>query len=102
MDKYPVLAGGETVGELTVEAAASDTVLDMSCVRREGLWCAWAVGESGALRIGIPEPEGDRLHLRRRFSRSLTAPIGRILRTRQHLRYEASVFCGRFKRGREF
>ena len=44
MDKYPVLAGGETVGELTVEAAASDTVLDMSCVRREGLWCAWAVG----------------------------------------------------------
>ena len=27
MDKYPVLAGGETVGELTVEAAASDTVL---------------------------------------------------------------------------
>ena len=36
MDKYPVLAGGETVGELTVEAAASDTVLDMSCVRREG------------------------------------------------------------------
>ena len=80
MDKYPVLAGGETVGELTVEAAASDTVLDMSCVRREGLWCAWAVGESGALRIGIPEPEGDRLHLRRRFSRSMTAPIGRILR----------------------
>ena len=99
MDKYPVLAGGETVGELTVEAAASDTVLDMSCVRREGLWCAWAVGESGALRIGIPEPEGDRLHLRRRFSRSMTAPIGR---TRQHLRYEASVFCGRFKRGRGF
>ena len=46
----------------------------------EGLWCAWAVGESGALRIGIPEPEGDRLHLRRRFSRSMTAPIGRILR----------------------
>lgn len=44
MDKYPVLAGGETVGELTVEAAASDTVLDMSCVRREGLWCAWARG----------------------------------------------------------
>ena len=80
MDKYPVLAGGETVGELTVEAATSDTVLDMSCVRREGLWCAWAVGESGALRIGIPEPEGDRLHLRRRFSRSMTAPIGRILR----------------------
>ena len=37
MDKYPVLAGGETVGELTVEAATSDTVLDMSCVVR-GPW----------------------------------------------------------------
>ena len=47
MDKYPVLAGGETVGELTVEAAASDTVLDMSCVRRGAVVCVGRGRERG-------------------------------------------------------
>ena len=80
MDKYPVLAEGEAAGELTVVPDALYTVFDISCPGREGLWCAWAVGEKGRFRIGIPEPEGGRLHIRRRFSRQLTAPLGTVLR----------------------
>ena len=72
MDKYPVLAGEQAAGELTVTPEALYTVFDISCPQREGLWCAWAVGESGRLRIGVLEPEAGYLHIRRRFSRQLT------------------------------
>ena len=80
MDKYPVLAEGEAAGELTVVPDALYTVFDVSCPGREGLWCAWVVGEKGRFRIGIPEPEGGLLHIRRRFSRQLTEPAGLLLR----------------------
>lgn len=80
MDKYPVLAGEQAAGELTVTPEALYTVFDISCPQREGLWCAWAVGESGRLRIGVLEPEAGYLHIRRRFSRQLTAPMGTVLR----------------------
>lgn len=80
MDKYPVLEGKQAAGELTVSGESLYTVFDVSCAKREGLWCAWAVGETGSLRIGVLEPEGDRLHITRRFSQRLTAPLGVLLR----------------------
>lgn len=80
MDKYPVLEGKRAAGELTVSGESLYTVFDVSCAKREGLWCAWAVGETGSLRIGVLEPEGDRLHITRRFSQRLTAPLGVLLR----------------------
>ena len=80
MDKYPVLEGRETVGELTVTPEKLYTAFDVSCSKREGLWSAWAIGETGTLRIGVPEPEGEALRICRRFSRELTAPVGTILR----------------------
>ena len=80
MDKYPVWKDGKTVGEMTVSPEALYTVFDIFCPEREGLWCVWAVGKTGTLRIGVPEPENGRLHIRRRFSRQLTAPLGTVLR----------------------
>ena len=80
MDKYPILDGEQAVGELTVTPEALYTAFDVSCPRREGLWCAWAVGRTGRLRIGVLEPEAGYLRIRRRFSRELTAPLGTVLR----------------------
>lgn len=80
MDKYPMLVGGQAAGELTVQTESLYTVFDVSVPLRDGLWCVWAVGEQGTLRIGIPEPVGNRLRIRRRFSRQLTMPLGSLLR----------------------
>lgn len=68
MDKYPVFEGKKAAGEMTVYPEALYTVFAVSCPWREGLWTAWAVGETGSLRIGVPEPEGGCLRIRRRFS----------------------------------
>lgn len=80
MDKYPVLENGTAAGELTVWPDRLYTVFHVSCPPREGLWRAWAVGETGTLRIGVLEPENGVLCIRRRFSRELTAPAGPLLR----------------------
>lgn len=80
MDKYPVTDGEKTTGELSVWSERLYTVFDIACSGQSGLWCAWAVGRDGTLRIGVPEPEGDRLCIRRRFSQRLTEPLGPILR----------------------
>ena len=80
MDKYPVLEGDQATGEMTVTPEALYTVFDVSCPKRKGLWCAWAVGRTGRLRIGVLEPEAGCLYIRRRFSHELTAPLGTVLR----------------------
>ena len=80
MDKYPVFREEQTVGELTVAPDALYTAFSVSCRGREGLWCAWAVGERESLRIGVLEPENGCLQIRRRFSKRLTDPLGPILR----------------------
>ena len=68
------------MGELTVTPEALYTAFSVSCRGQEGLWCAWAVGETGNLRIGVLEPENGCLQIRRRFSKRLTDPLGPILR----------------------
>lgn len=80
MDKFPLLLEGRSAGELTVEREGLYTCFAARCPLPEGLWCAWAVGEQGELRLGVLEPEGRRGAIRRRFSRQLTAPLGRLLR----------------------
>ena len=65
---------------MTVTPEALYTVFDVSCPKRKGLWCAWAVGRTGRLRIGVLEPEAGCLYIRRRFSHELTAPLGTVLR----------------------
>ena len=80
MDKYPVFQEEQAAGELTVTPETLYTAFSGSCRGREGLWCAWAVGETGNLRIGVLEPENGCLQIRRRFSKRLTDPLGPILR----------------------
>lgn len=80
MDKFPLLLEGSPTGELMTEQEGLYTRFSARCSLPEGLWCAWAVGDRGELRLGVLEPEGRQGAIRRRFSRQLTAPLGRILR----------------------
>ena len=81
MDKFPVLWQSEPVGELKTEREALYTWFTVRCrLPDSGLWCAWAVGEEGTLRIGVLEPSNGQAAIRRRFSQRLTAPLGRLLR----------------------
>ena len=79
MDKFPLLWDGRSVGELTTEREALYTWFEAQCrLPEKGLWCAWAVGDQGELRLGVLEPCGDRAAIRRRFSARLTGPVGRL------------------------
>ena len=81
MDKFPLLWEGRPLGELTTEREALYTWFTVRCrLPGDGLWCAWAVGTQGELRIGVLEPAGDRAVIRRRFSDRMTAPMGKLLR----------------------
>lgn len=81
MDKFPLLWDGRPVGELTTEREPLYTWFTARCrLPKDGLWCAWAVGDVGELRLGVLEPEGERAVIRRRFSQRMTAPLGRLLR----------------------
>ena len=81
MDKFPLLMEGRPAGELTAEREGLYTWFSARCpLPGEGLWCAWAVGDRGELRLGVLEPEGAEGAIRRRFSGRLTAPLGRLLR----------------------
>ncbi len=80
MDKFPLLLDGGPAGELAAEQEGLYTCFSARCPLPDGLWCAWAVGDRGELRLGVLEPEGTQGAIRRRFSRQLTAPLGRLLR----------------------
>ena len=81
MDKFPLTRDGAAAGELEVREEALYTRFTARCrPDREGLWCAWAVGETGELRLGVLEPAGEELVISRRFSRQMTQPLGRLLR----------------------
>lgn len=82
MDKFPLLYHGEIRGELTREREKLYTWLEARCPlpREEGLWCVWVIGETGELRLGILEPQGEFGRIRRRFSRQSLQPLGVLLR----------------------
>ena len=78
MDKFPLLWEGKAIGELSVEQESLYTWFTARCrLPGEGIWCAWAVGDRGELRLGVLEPQNG---IRRRFSRQMTAPLGKLLR----------------------
>lgn len=80
MDKFPILLDSRPAGELSVEQEGLYTCFTARCPLPPGLWCAWAVGDRGELRLGVLEPSGNQGVIRRRFSRQLTGPLGRLLR----------------------
>lgn len=81
VDRFPVLWNGACAGELTAEREGLYTCFHVCCHPPENaVWCAWAVGEQGELRLGVLEPSGGAFVLRRRFSDHMTVPVGRVLR----------------------
>ena len=80
MDKFPLLLQGRPAGELSLEREGLYTCFTARGSLPDGLWCAWAVGDRGELRLGVLEPSGTQGVIRRRFSRRLTEPLGRLLR----------------------
>lgn len=81
MDKFPVLRNGEPVGEMMIEQEQLYTWFDIHWTKPDaGIWCAWAIGTDGELRVGVMEPQGQQAVIRRRFSDRMAAPIGKLLR----------------------
>ena len=78
MDKFPLLCAGKASGELSAEQETLYTWFTVRCrLPGEDIWCAWAVGDRGELRLGVVEPQNG---IRRRFSHQMTAPLGKLLR----------------------
>ncbi|MDD3346235.1 hypothetical protein [Oscillibacter sp.] len=80
MERFPMLWEGKRIGEPTTEKEALYTCFSVRCrPPGAGLWCAWAVGERGELRLGVLEPAGDYAAISRRFSERMTAPMGTLV-----------------------
>ena len=78
MDKFPLLWEGKAIGELSAEQETLYTRFTVRCrLPGEGIWCAWAVGDKGELRLGVVEPQNG---IRRRFSKQMTEPVGTLRR----------------------
>ena len=78
MDKFPLMQGGVSVGELITEQEALYTWFEARCrLPGEGLWCAWAVGDRGELRLGVLEPCGDQGHNPAAVFRPADSPSGK-------------------------
>ncbi|MBE6989615.1 MAG: hypothetical protein E7426_02580 [Ruminococcaceae bacterium] len=71
----PLYLDGRRVGTLRVAPAGEDTCFIAEGTVPPGLYRLWAVGGCGELALGLWE---GREPLRRRFSRSLTAPAGPV------------------------
>ena len=66
----PILLNGETCGTLEIRRDGAYTLFEARCERREELVRLWAFGEGGRGYLGVLQPEGEGLSLRRRLSRA--------------------------------
>lgn len=80
LDKFPLLWNGRAAGELEIRREPLYTWFDARCrLPGDGLWCAWALGKGGSLRLGVLEPSGQEAVIRRRFSHRMTQPLGELI-----------------------
>ena len=69
VDRYPGMWKETAAGELTVERDGLYAVCSVCChPPGDGLWCIWAAGDRGEVRLGVPEPGAGGFTLRRRLS----------------------------------
>lgn len=81
MDRFPLYLDGETAGELTVTQEPPYLQFEAICrTDRRDILRAYAVGETGEIRLGVLEPISGKLLIRRRLSVREASPAGRILR----------------------
>ena len=67
---YPLLLDGANAGEVRVSAEGAWTVFKVDCAMRPGIVRVSVYGEGREGYLGVLAPEGERLTLCRRFSRS--------------------------------
>lgn len=81
MERYPLMYQGVPVGEMTTET--SGLYVRFQAAGRlpdQGLWCAWAVGEKGQLRLGVLEPGDGGASICRRISAREASGLGTMER----------------------
>ena len=66
---YPLLLGGEKAGTLRIEQQGLYTCMEVTAEARDGLLRIWVQGGGREAYLGILQPEGESLSLRRRLSR---------------------------------
>ena len=80
MERVPLRYGQETVGELTMRPQGLYRCCRAEFRLPEGLWCVWAVGEQGQLRLGVAAPAGGVFRLERQLSHRQWQQVGTLLR----------------------
>lgn len=94
MELVPICWGEASVGELRVEPQGLYTCFSACChLPDSGLWCVWAVGDRGELRVGVAEPQGDMATISRRFSGQQTQTLGGLRRALLRPAGEQSQKC---------
>ena len=76
---YPLLLDGERAGTLRVEQQGLYTCMEVTAAAREGLLRIWVQGGGREAYLGIMQPEGEGLSLRRRLSRRELADFPRVI-----------------------
>lgn len=70
MDRYPVYIGSEKKGTLTVKAQGLMTCFEVECGRTDELVRLSVYGEDKTAYLGTLSPQGDKLCLTKKFSRT--------------------------------
>lgn len=76
---YPLLLGGERAGTLRIEQQGLYTCMEVTAEAREGLLRIWVQGGGREAYLGVLQPEGEGLSLRRRLSRRELAAFPQVI-----------------------
>ena len=76
---YPLLLGGERAGTLRIEQQGLYACMEVRAGAREGLLRIWVQGGGREAYLGILQPEGEGLYLRRRLSRRELADFPQVI-----------------------
>lgn len=70
MENYPIIIKNETVGQISVFSEGAKTHFSADCKMLDGIIRLSVFGEGKVGYLGVLVPKGDRLYLRKSFSRS--------------------------------
>ena len=70
MENYPIIIKNETAGQLSVYSEGAKTFFTADCKMQDGIIRLSVFGEGKVGYLGVLVPKGDRLYLRKSFSRS--------------------------------
>lgn len=80
MEQFPIQLEGKSVGQLMMHEEPLYWVCEAVChVTTDSIWRITIIGEKGSFRLGVPEPAGDSLKIRRRVSKQEISKLGKIV-----------------------